>query len=481
MTKAPDVSVLVTNVEQLQKLSLQKLPTRIQLDSSVLSRASDSGVRSKIKDLISQGVKVTPALRGRNNGTYIEPPKQNSGQLSKPITGFRLQDLKARSLTSTLYSTSRPRPLRGLVATVFGTTGFLGLQVAQVLANRGAQVICPIRPNPMGYELRFAKDPRLIRVLGEQGQVFPVKFDPTNFDELTRVVNRSHMVFNCIGTHHKFPNQYDAFGMEGVYCNLPQNIARACTMRGVQRFVHVSHVNANSSSDNDVFRYKGWGETAVLEEFPNAIIVRPTDMFGPDDNFTNYMRSYWGAYELPLLGQYFHLLKGKEYVESQPVWVVDVARGMVRAAMRESCFGETLEFGGTQRYKLVELMRYVEGVSKIHNSKLKIFSLEEAKLRFSNRPTKVHRRTWMDEHLRQDVVVKANAKSWEEVDVDVPDLVKIEDVAPEWLAPHLFYEEKLDSGVLRDDPTSVTLGQPRQRFPFSSLFWAAFAGLAYVL
>ena len=141
MAKAPDVSVLGSNVEQLQKLSLQKLPTRVQLDSSILSLANDSGVRNKIKDLISQGVKVTPALRGRNNGTYIEPPTQNSGQLLKPMTEFRLQDLKARSLTSTLYSTSRPRPLRGLVATVFGTTGFLGLQVAQVLGMKLSKFI----------------------------------------------------------------------------------------------------------------------------------------------------------------------------------------------------------------------------------------------------------------------------------------------------------------------------------------------------
>jgi len=442
MAKPPEINVPIRQVLDLDKINIEKPPTRVHLSSTVISALkNDTGLQEKVKKLMMRDVQVVPLVKGGEKGTYIPPPKQNPNQLSKPLVGFRLQDLKANSLTSPIYATSRPRPLRGLVATVFGATGFLGLQVVQALANHGAQVVCPVRLHPLGQPPTFEKDIRSLRLYGEQGQVFSVPYDPANFDDLSKVVNRSQMVFNCIGPNLKFPLTPDNFGLEGVYLNIPRNIARACTMKGVQRFVHVSHLNADPNSNNEHFRYKGLSEEAVLEEFPNAIICRPADLFGKNDSFTTWMIYYWSRRSPLMRHQNIFLLRGKEYVQTQPVWVVDAARGIVRAAMREECFGNIIELGGPQRYKLIELFRYIEGIYRADPSKINLYSTLEAKARLENRPVMVRQKRFCDLHLRQDCVSSANIKSWDFIDIDSKDLQKVENVAPYYIShPGGFYQ-----------------------------------------
>ena len=134
MAKPPEVTSVIRSIQDLERVNMEKPPTSIQLSSQVIAEAkTNAGLQAKIKALMMKDVKFSSAVQGRNPKVYIPPPKQNESQISKPNSGYRLQDLKTRTLTGKLYSTTRPRPLRGLVATVFGATGFLGLQVAQVL------------------------------------------------------------------------------------------------------------------------------------------------------------------------------------------------------------------------------------------------------------------------------------------------------------------------------------------------------------
>ena len=140
MAKPPEVTAVIRSIQDLENVNMKKPPTSIQLSSQVISEVkSNASLQAKVKALMTKDVKFSPSVQGRNPKFYIPPPKQTDGQISKPNSGYRLQDLKTRTLTGKLYSTTRPRPLRGLVATVFGATGFLGLQVAQVL---GIFVFC---------------------------------------------------------------------------------------------------------------------------------------------------------------------------------------------------------------------------------------------------------------------------------------------------------------------------------------------------
>ena len=130
----PDISVVINHPSELNKINLEKPPTRVFLDPKTVQLANvDPNVKSKIKALMMKDVKVAPSTGGRNLNTYTPAPKQVESQMTKPLSGYRLRDIKTKTLTSGVYSHPRARPLRGVVATVFGASGFLGTQVAAQL------------------------------------------------------------------------------------------------------------------------------------------------------------------------------------------------------------------------------------------------------------------------------------------------------------------------------------------------------------
>lgn len=432
----PEMSMLIRHAGELvHKINKESPPTSVLLDRNTIKLMdTDPTIRGKVKDLMSKGVKFAPSTAGRIEHSWIPAPKQNDNQYSKPLSGFRLRELKTKVLGSEVYSTPRPRPLRGVVATVFGATGFLGNQVVAQLAQYGATVICPTRINNEQHPIVMnTKDFRQIKSFGDQGQVLPVIYDPTVYEEVAKLVERSQVVFNCIGSFYPAMNQSQSFGPEAVFTNLPRNIARACQMRGVQRFIHTSHINADVSSPIPFFKYKGHGEQAVLEEFPNSIIIRPADLFGDRDNFTTMMVSLAKSTNWPFFSNNTYLLKGNEYVECQPVWVVDVARAMVRAAMRESTFGQTYQLPGPDRYKLIEVMRYIEAITQLQPSHVRVYSPLEAKLRF-DRPGGENHLSWIDLHLRESAVPRKGIKSWEDLEVDQSVLTKMENITGDWMS-----------------------------------------------
>lgn len=427
--------MLIKHASDLLKIKTDNPPTKVFLDFKTIRQIeTNPDVRSRVKDLMKKGIAVAPSSIGRIDNTYIPAPKQTENQLRKPLSGYRLRDLKTKTLSSEVYSTPRPRPLRNVVATVFGGTGFLGNQVVAQLAQYGATVIIPTRINNVEHPVAMhTNDFRQIKSLGDQGQVLPVVYDPTNFEEVAKLVERSQVVFNCIGAFNPRQNQSQSFGPEAVFSNLPRNIARACQMRGVQRLVHTSHINASAASDIPFFKFKAMGEEAVMAEFPNSIIIRPADMFGDRDNFTYLMTSLLKASNWPVASNSTYLLEGNEYVECQPVWVVDVARAMVRAAMREYAFGQTYQLPGPDRYKLIEVMRFVESLTAIQPSYVRVYSPAEVKLRF-DRPGGENHLSWIDLHLRESIVPKPGVRAWDDLEIESSDLTKIENIAGDWLA-----------------------------------------------
>uniref|UniRef100_UPI002FE4FB0A NDUFA9 n=1 Tax=Euglena gracilis TaxID=3039 RepID=UPI002FE4FB0A len=459
MARPPaEVTMLIKNAgDLLTKVKLENPPTRLLLDPKTIKLATqDPTVKGKVKDLMLKGVKVEPSTAARVEHTFIPAPKQTENQYSKPLLGYRLRELRTKVLSNEVYSTPRPRPLRGVVATVFGGNGFLGNQVVAQLAQYGATVICPTRINNEEHPVVMnTRDFRQIKSLGDQGQVFPVVYNPTVFDEVAQCVERSQVVFNCIGGFYPAMNQSQSFGPEALFANLPRNIARACAMKGVQRLVHTSHINADVSSPIPFFKYKALGEEAVLDEFPNGIIIRPADIFGDRDNFTTLMVNLLKGSNWPIMSTNTYLLEGNEYVECQPVWVVDVARAMVRAAMREYTFGQTYQLPGPDRYKLIEVMRYIEAITQLQPSHVRVYSPLEAQLRF-DRPGGENHRSWIDLHLRENVVPKPGVKTWQDLEIDNSILTKMENITGDWMSkapyrdmPTGFDEELTDLSLPR--------------------------------
>ncbi|KAF6119780.1 hypothetical protein HJG60_010190 [Phyllostomus discolor] len=167
----------------------------------------------------------------------------------------------------------------GVVATVFGATGFLGRYVVNHLGRMGSQVIIPYRCD--------IYDTMHLRPMGDLGQIIFLEWNGRNKDSIQRAVKHSNVVINLVGREWETKN----FDFEDVFVKIPQTIAQVSKDAGVERFIHISHLNADIKSSSRYLRNKAVGEKEVRDAFPEAIIIKPSDIFGREDRFLNYFAS----------------------------------------------------------------------------------------------------------------------------------------------------------------------------------------------
>lgn len=216
----------------------------------------------------------------------------------------------------------------GIAATVFGSTGFLGRYVTNQLGRIGSQVTVPYR----GDELNS----RHLKVMGDLGQVVPVPFELRDDNSVRNSIHGSTVVINLVGKVYETLNyKYHDVHVEGA-----RRVAEAAREEGVPHFVHVSTAIPLGKCKSKWLASKIEGEEAVREIYPDATIIRPTEMFGPEDRFLIRMAqniSPPGIVILPNFGE----------ARVQPVWVNDVASVVVAAARDPERYGgKTLELAG---------------------------------------------------------------------------------------------------------------------------------------
>jgi uncharacterized protein YbjT (DUF2867 family) len=222
------------------------------------------------------------------------------------------------------------------LATVFGGSGFVGRHTVRALSKDGWRVRAAVRrPDLAGH----------LQPLGTVGQIQPVQANLRNIGSVARALAGSTCVVNVVGVLAPTGAQsFDAVHVEGA-----RHVARAAREAGVSRLIHVSAIGADRSSEANYARSKGEGERAVLEEFPDAIILRPSIVFGPEDEFFNRFAALAEVSPfLPLIGG------GK--TKFQPVFVGDVARVIAAAANGAGTPGETYELGGPEILTFRELL-----------------------------------------------------------------------------------------------------------------------------
>ncbi|KAM9672366.1 NADH dehydrogenase [ubiquinone] 1 alpha subcomplex subunit 9, mitochondrial [Trichechus inunguis] len=231
----------------------------------------------------------------------------------------------------------------GVVATVFGATGFLGRYIVNHLGRMGSQVIIPYRCD--AYELMY------LRPMGDLGQIIFLEWNGRDKDSIRRAVEHSNVVINLVGREWETRN----FDYDDVFVKIPQAIAQVSKEAGVERLIHVSHLNADIKSPSRYLRNKAVGEKEVRDAFPEVTIIKPSDIFGREDRFLNYFAGirWFGGVPLVVLG-----LK----TEKQPVYVVDVSKGIVNAIKDPDARGKTFAFTGPNRYLLFDLVQYVFAV-----------------------------------------------------------------------------------------------------------------------
>lgn len=214
--------------------------------------------------------------------------------------------------------------LYGKIVTVLGGSGFVGRHLAQELLARGAR---------LRIASRHPKKAFAIKPLGNLGQVQFAGVDVTKSDSLAAVLAGSDAVVNLVGA---FAGNLDALQGKGA-----GTIAAAARAAGVGAFVHVSAIGADAGSDVDYARTKAEGEDAVRAAFPEATIVRPSLMFGPDDRFVMMFAELISR--MPALPVFAPQAK------LQPVFVDDVAQAIGNAlAAPEVHGGKTYELAGPE-------------------------------------------------------------------------------------------------------------------------------------
>jgi len=225
----------------------------------------------------------------------------------------------------------------GLV-TVFGASGFLGRYVVRALAARGWRVRAAVRNPHTSHELK---------VIGDVGQVQLMQANVRFPDSVARAVEGADAVINLVGALFESGRQtFDA-----LHAKAPEIIGQACAAAGVQNLSHVSAIGANVDSASDYARTKAEGEALLREHVASADILRPSILFGTEDEFFNRFAGLTTfAPALPLLGG------GK--TKLQPVFVEDVANAVAISVTRGSS-GQTYELGGPQSYRFKALMEFM--------------------------------------------------------------------------------------------------------------------------
>ncbi|MGZ8995345.1 MAG: complex I NDUFA9 subunit family protein [Rhodospirillales bacterium] len=232
-----------------------------------------------------------------------------------------------------------------LVVTIFGGSGFIGRRLVARLVEAGARVKVAVRDPTTSAMAPAAKG---------AGSVETIKASITDDEAVLAAVAGSNAVVNLVGILYEGGGQT----FVGVHVDGARRIATAAKAAGIRRLVHTSALGASAGSPSQYARTKAAGEDAVREAFPEASIVRPSIVFGPEDDFFNRFATMAKiSPALPLIGG--------GTTRFQPVYVDDVAAAIARLLEDETTAGQTYELGGPGVYTFKELLEMLLRLKKI--------------------------------------------------------------------------------------------------------------------
>jgi NADH dehydrogenase len=303
------------------------------------------------------------------------------------------------------------------LVTIYGGSGFVGRYIARRMAKAGWRVRVAVRrPNEAVF----------VKPYGVVGQVEPVFCNIRDDNSVRDVMRGAQAVVNCVGILAEAgKNSFDAVQAEGA-----GRIARIAAEQGVASMVQISAIGADAASDSAYARSKAQGEAAVMEHMPEAVILRPSIVFGPEDQFFNRFAS------MTRLGPFLPVVGGD--TKFQPVYVDDVARVAEEALTRGITPG-VYELGGPEVATFRELMQKM--VRIINRSRIVLnvpffaghimgwgFDLVQ-KLSFGLFTNGMITRDQV-RNLARDNVVAPDARGFEDLGIDP---VSMEAILPEYL------------------------------------------------
>ena len=234
------------------------------------------------------------------------------------------------------------------LVTVFGGSGFVGTQAVRQLAKAGCRVRVAVRQTNLAYKMRL---------LGDVGQIDVVQANVRNEASLRRALEGAGAAVNLVGVLYEQGRQ----GFQAVHAMGARNVAEAARAEGVTRLVQMSALGADSGSHSKYARTKAEGEQAARHIYPDAVVVRPSIVFGAEDQFFNRFA------QMAAISPFLPLIGGG-HTRFQPVFVGDVARALAQAVTAPEAAGRTYELGGPAILsfrQLMEMMLKETGHSRI--------------------------------------------------------------------------------------------------------------------
>ena len=220
------------------------------------------------------------------------------------------------------------------LVTVFGGAGFIGRYVCEYLFRSRVRVRIATRDPRKDY---------FLQPMAQVGQFGFEKADVTDRDSVRNAVKSATAVVNLCGVFGR--------AMHKVHVEGARNIAEAAREAGSAALVQISAIAADVNAQSNYGRTKGEGEEAIRKAFPNATFVRPSLVFGPEDDLTNRFAGMARFPVLPVVAARRNF---------QPVYVRDLAQAIALAALEPGRFGgKTFEIGGPQVMSMVELHRAI--------------------------------------------------------------------------------------------------------------------------
>lgn len=215
----------------------------------------------------------------------------------------------------------------GLV-TIFGGSGFVGRHTVRALARDGWRIRSATRrPDLAGY----------LQPMGVVGQIHAVQANLRYPQSVVEAATGAEVVINAVGVLAPTGRQsFDKIHDEGA-----RAVAKAAKAAGARCFVHISAIGADARSNSKYARSKAEGERAVLEEFPEAVILRPSIVFGPEDEFFNRFAA------MARVSPFLPLIGGGQ-TKFQPVYVGDVAAAVKASIDGKATPGTIYELGGPE-------------------------------------------------------------------------------------------------------------------------------------
>lgn len=239
--------------------------------------------------------------------------------------------------------------MKNKIITIIGGTGFVGRYLVELLAAKGYQVRVIARDVDSALHLK---------TFGDVGQIALVSGDitiPTSLfgklDNSFAVVNLAGILFESGISSVILGNKNQKF--DTVHGKGAAKVAELAKLAGAERFVQVSAIGADSASHSKYARSKAAGEQAVKTAFPEATILRPSIIFGGEDNFFNKFA------QMASISPFLPLIGGGK-TKFQPVYVTDVALAIIAAIEKEGAAGQIYELGGPAVMSFREVLEFIK-------------------------------------------------------------------------------------------------------------------------